>query len=50
MLATGEISAKVNLKVSKISKGALEAIEKAGGKVELIEKTVAPVKKRGEKK
>lgn len=50
VLATGEISAKVNLKVSKISKGALEAIEKAGGKVELIEKTVAPVKKRGEKK
>jgi len=50
VLATGELKTKVNLKVSKISKGALEAVEKAGGKVELIEKIVAPVKKRGEKK
>ncbi len=50
ILATGELKAKVNLKVSKVTKGALEAIEKAGGKVELIEKIVAPVKKRGEKK
>lgn len=49
ILATGEIKAKVNLKVSKVTKGALDAIEKAGGKVELIEKVVAPVKKRGEK-
>ena len=50
VIATGEISAKVNLKVTKISKGAQAAIEKAGGKVELIERVVAPVKKRGEKK
>ena len=50
VLATGELKSKVNLKVTKISKGALEAVEKAGGKVELIEKIVAPVKKRGEKK
>ncbi len=50
VLATGELKAKVNLKVSKISKGAQEAVEKAGGKVELIERVVAPVKKRGEKK
>jgi len=49
VLGTGELKAKVNLKVSKVTKGALEAIEKAGGKVELIEKVVAPVKKRGEK-
>ncbi len=49
VLATGEITSKVNLKVSKISKGAREAVEKAGGKVELIERVVAPVKKRGEK-
>ncbi|MFP4097479.1 MAG: 50S ribosomal protein L15 [Alphaproteobacteria bacterium] len=49
ILATGELKSKVNLKVSKATKGALEQIEKAGGKVELIEKTVAPVKKRGEK-
>ena len=50
ILATGEITAKVNLKVSKVTKGAQAAIEKAGGKVELIEKLIAPVKKRGEKK
>lgn len=50
VLASGEIKAKVNLKVSKISKGAQAQIEKAGGKVELIVREVAPVKKRGEKK
>ncbi len=50
LLATGELKSKVNLKITKVSKGALEAIEKAGGKVELIERVVAPVKKRGEKK
>ncbi len=49
VLATGEVTSKVTLSVSKISKGAQEAIEKAGGKVTLIEKIVAPVKKRGEK-
>ncbi len=49
VLATGELKAKVNLKVTKVTKGAKEAIEKAGGKFELIERVVAPVKKRGEK-
>lgn len=49
ILATGELSSKVNLKVTKITKGAQEAVEKAGGKVELIVREVAPVKKRGEK-
>lgn len=49
ILATGELKAKVNLKISKVTKGALAAIEKAGGKIELIERVVAPVKKRGEK-
>ncbi len=49
VLATGELTSKIDLKVTKISKGALEAVEKAGGKVELIERVVAPVKKRGEK-
>ncbi len=49
VLATGELTAKVSLKVTKISKGAQEAVEKAGGKVELIETVIAPVKKRGEK-
>ncbi len=50
VIATGELKSKVNLKITKISKGALDAVEKAGGKVDLIEKIVAPVKKRGEKK
>ena len=50
VIATGEISAKVDLKVTKISKGAQAAVEKAGGKVELVVREVAPVKKRGEKK
>lgn len=49
VLATGELKSKVNLKVTKVTKGAKDAIEKAGGKVELIERIVAPVKKRGEK-
>lgn len=49
VLATGELKSKVSLKVSKISKGAQEAVEKAGGSVELIVRVVAPVKKRGEK-
>lgn len=50
ILATGELTSKVDLKVTKISKGAQAAVEKAGGKVELIVRIVAPVKKRGEKK
>lgn len=49
VLATGELTSKVTLKVSKISKPALAVVEKAGGSVELIERIVAPVKKRGEK-
>lgn len=43
LLATGTLKAKVNLKLTKASKAAQAAVEKAGGKVELIEKTVAPV-------
>ncbi len=50
LLASGELKTKVNLKITKVTKGAKEAVEKAGGSVELIEKIVAPVKKRGEKK
>ncbi len=50
VLATGELKSKVNLKVSKITKGAQAAVEKAGGSVELIVREVAPIKKRGEKK
>ena len=49
LLATGELKAKVELKLTKASKSAQEAVEKAGGKVEFIDKTPKPVKKRGEK-
>jgi large subunit ribosomal protein L15 len=37
VLGKGEITAKVSLKVAGVSKGAREAIEKAGGSVELPE-------------
>lgn len=36
ILATGELTAAVNMKVHAISQTALEAVEKAGGKVEII--------------
>lgn len=50
VLGQGELKTKVDLKVTKASKTAQAAIEKAGGKIEFIEKIIAPVKKRGEKK
>ncbi len=36
LLAKGELTAKINLLVAGASKGAVEAVEKAGGKVEVI--------------
>ncbi len=36
LLGKGELKAKVSFKVAGASKGAIEAVEKAGGKVELI--------------
>lgn len=48
LLATGELKSKVNLKLSGASKGAVAAVEKAGGKVEIIVKeSKAPLPKRG---
>ena len=38
ILGKGEFSAKLNFKVAGVSKGAREAIEQAGGSVELIER------------
>ena len=43
VLANGEIKAKLTLKVTGISAKAQEAVEKAGGKVELIVREVKPV-------
>lgn len=50
VLGGSTVKAKLNLKVTKITEGAKAEIEKAGGKVELIVRVIAPVKKRGEKK
>lgn len=49
VLGGSSVKAKLNLKVTKITEGAKAEVEKAGGKVELIVRVVAPVKKRGEK-
>ncbi len=49
LLGSGELKTKVELKITKVTKSAAEAVEKAGGKIELIVNDVAPVKKRGEK-
>ncbi|MCK5284521.1 MAG: 50S ribosomal protein L15 [Alphaproteobacteria bacterium] len=46
LLATGEIKTKVNLKITKASKSAQQAIEKAGGKISFIKKTIAPVERK----
>lgn len=43
LLASGELKSKVSLKLTKTSAAAKAAVEKAGGKIELIEKIVAPV-------
>ncbi len=37
LLGKGELKTKVSFKVAGASKGAIEAVEKAGGKVEIIE-------------
>lgn len=50
LLSKGTLKAKVELKLTKASKSAQDAVEKAGGKIEFIVREVAPVKKRGEKK
>ena len=38
LLGKGELKAKLNLRVAGVSKGAREAVEKAGGSIELIER------------
>jgi len=38
LLGKGELKTKVSFKVAGASKGAIEAVEKAGGKVEILEK------------
>lgn len=43
VLSNGELKAKLDLKVTGITAKAKEAVEKAGGKVELVVKAVKPV-------
>ncbi len=49
LLAKGEIKAKIKIAVAGASKAAVEAVEKAGGKVEILENTVE-YRAKGEKK
>ena len=49
LLAKGELTAKVNLLVAGASKGAVEAVEKAGGKVQVIEVVPAADKAKAKK-
>ena len=49
LLAKGELKAKVSFKVAGASKGAIEAVEKAGGKVEVIAVVTAAEKAAAKK-
>jgi large subunit ribosomal protein L15 len=49
LLGKGELTSKVSFKVAGASKGALEAVEKLGGKVEIIER-VSSAEKAAAKK
>ncbi|MDR0771740.1 MAG: uL15 family ribosomal protein [Candidatus Peribacteria bacterium] len=40
-MAKGELKSKINVKVDKASAGAVKAVEKASGKVEIIENSKA---------
>ncbi|HSQ97046.1 MAG TPA: 50S ribosomal protein L15 [Croceibacterium sp.] len=46
LLAKGELTAKVSFKVAGASKGAVAAVEKAGGKVEVIAAAVPEAEKK----
>jgi large subunit ribosomal protein L15 len=46
LLGKGELTAKVTLNITGATKSATEAVEKAGGKVELINKEVKPVERK----
>ena len=46
LLGKGELTAKVSFKVAGASKGAIEAVEKAGGKVDVIAAAVPEAEKK----
>ncbi len=45
LIGGGTLNGKIDLKITKASKAATAAVEKAGGKVELIVREIAPVKR-----
>lgn len=49
LLGKGELTTKLTFKVAGASKGAIEAVEKAGGKVEVIEKDRPEAEKKAER-
>jgi large subunit ribosomal protein L15 len=49
LLAKGELTAKVNFSVAGASKAAIEAVEKAGGKVDVLTKVSAAEKAAAKK-
>jgi large subunit ribosomal protein L15 len=49
LLAKGELTAKVNFSVAGASKAAIEAVEKAGGKVDVLTKVSASEKAAAKK-
>jgi len=49
LLAKGELTAKVSFLVAGVSKGAIEAVEKTGGKVDVIEVVPAADKAKAKK-
>ncbi|WP_120715958.1 50S ribosomal protein L15 [Tsuneonella amylolytica] len=49
LLGKGELTSKVSLKVTGASKGAIEAVEKAGGSVEVIEAARTEAEKKAER-
>ena len=43
LLGTGKLTSKIDLKLTKATKSAQAAVEKAGGKIELITREIKPV-------
>ena len=44
LLTKGDLKTKIDLKITKATKSAQDAVEKAGGKIEFITREIAPIK------
>ena len=49
LLGNGELKTKVTLNITGATKSAIAAVEKSGGKVEILDKSVAPVLRKKKK-